>query len=297
MSTELELVEDFLAHYASQYYDPVKAHEYYLRTRELSGRQTTKGMSDQQREAWSYAKNQIGLARKTDLKGAAEAEKAFLQQARDAANAKAQEISAKLKSLIESLTNRDTGETTNALKKLAKEQEAKSRQIREKADKEISALPPIPDGVSAGTRARLTAQRQIQVNRIRGDAATQLQAVDTETADKSQQISDDAKAKREALTSTARADRETVRTQLKATVDKARSDYEARKVELQSQYEATTQKEYDAIRANLPAGSSSKKSSKKGKKGEDTKRTPKPGVKVMSLQEAAVETLKRQRTS
>lgn len=30
-----EPIEDYLAHYASKYYDPVKAHEYYLRTREL----------------------------------------------------------------------------------------------------------------------------------------------------------------------------------------------------------------------------------------------------------------------
>ena len=27
-----------LLHYASEYYDPVKAHEYYKRTRELKGR-------------------------------------------------------------------------------------------------------------------------------------------------------------------------------------------------------------------------------------------------------------------
>ena len=29
---------DYLAHYASPYYDPAKAHEYYMRTRELKGR-------------------------------------------------------------------------------------------------------------------------------------------------------------------------------------------------------------------------------------------------------------------
>ena len=30
-----------LRHYASPYYDPEKAHEYYMRTRELKGRSTT----------------------------------------------------------------------------------------------------------------------------------------------------------------------------------------------------------------------------------------------------------------
>ena len=32
-------INEPLQHYASPYYDPVKAHEYYMRTRELKGRQ------------------------------------------------------------------------------------------------------------------------------------------------------------------------------------------------------------------------------------------------------------------
>src|SRR5215212_8902743 len=111
-----DFVDEFLAHYASQYYDPAKAHEYYLRNRELKGRQSTKGMSDTQRQAWSYTKNQIVLARKADLEGASEAQKTFLQQAREQAKALREEISAKMKDLIESLANKDTGETASALK-------------------------------------------------------------------------------------------------------------------------------------------------------------------------------------
>lgn len=52
---------DELYHYASQYYDPVKAHEYYMEHRELKGRST--GMSDTQREGWTYAKKQIDTAK------------------------------------------------------------------------------------------------------------------------------------------------------------------------------------------------------------------------------------------
>ena len=36
-----ELKVAVLRHYASPYYDPEKAHEYYMRTRELKGRSTT----------------------------------------------------------------------------------------------------------------------------------------------------------------------------------------------------------------------------------------------------------------
>lgn len=47
-----------LRHYASPYYDPQKAHEYYMRTRELKGRSTT-SLNDDGKKIWSYTKNNI----------------------------------------------------------------------------------------------------------------------------------------------------------------------------------------------------------------------------------------------
>lgn len=58
-----ERVEAFLAHYSSDYYDPEKAREYYLRTRELKGRKAAE-MNTTQREAFGYAKTQISEKRK-----------------------------------------------------------------------------------------------------------------------------------------------------------------------------------------------------------------------------------------
>lgn len=45
-------------------YDPVKAHEYYLKHRELKGRKkgavrSTKGFSQTQKEQWQFAQNQL----------------------------------------------------------------------------------------------------------------------------------------------------------------------------------------------------------------------------------------------
>lgn len=40
-------MSDYLIHYASPYYDPVKAHEYYMKNRELKGRTSTKGFTDE----------------------------------------------------------------------------------------------------------------------------------------------------------------------------------------------------------------------------------------------------------
>ena len=50
---------DYLMHYASPYYDPIKAHEYYMRTRQLKGRTSTAGLNDSGKEAASYIKKKL----------------------------------------------------------------------------------------------------------------------------------------------------------------------------------------------------------------------------------------------
>lgn len=60
---------DFLCHYASPYYDPVKAHEYYMKNRELKGRSTsTAGLNSEGKIAASYVKNQITTEHKEKQK-------------------------------------------------------------------------------------------------------------------------------------------------------------------------------------------------------------------------------------
>lgn len=59
----------YLIHYASKYYDPVKAHEYYMRTRELKGRRSTSGLNEEGRSAAEYIKNQVYAERDQELSG------------------------------------------------------------------------------------------------------------------------------------------------------------------------------------------------------------------------------------
>lgn len=48
-----------LAHYASPYYDPKKAHEYYMEHRKLKGRTSTSGLNDKGKMAAGYVKKQL----------------------------------------------------------------------------------------------------------------------------------------------------------------------------------------------------------------------------------------------
>lgn len=54
-----------LMHYASQYYDPAKAHEYYEQHKKLKGRTSTAGFNQTQKEAASYVKDQLNQERKS----------------------------------------------------------------------------------------------------------------------------------------------------------------------------------------------------------------------------------------
>lgn len=55
-----------MKHYASPYYDPKKAHEYYMRTRELKGRSTS-SLNDEGKKAARYVKNQLTEERKKKI--------------------------------------------------------------------------------------------------------------------------------------------------------------------------------------------------------------------------------------
>lgn len=62
---EKEIQKDkSLKHYASPYYDPVKAHEYYIRNRELKGRKSTAQLNEEGRNAAKYVKEQLSNERK-----------------------------------------------------------------------------------------------------------------------------------------------------------------------------------------------------------------------------------------
>lgn len=57
-------MDNYISHYSSPYYDPEKAHEYYMRTRELKGRKSTAGLNDEGKAAAKYVKEQLTSERK-----------------------------------------------------------------------------------------------------------------------------------------------------------------------------------------------------------------------------------------
>lgn len=118
----MEDVEAFIAHYASQYYDPVKAHEYYERTKKLKGRKTSnKKLTSKQQtrlkqtEAMAYVRNQISTKKKAAQENTKKSTQAKLEKLQTNAQEARDRIVEKLTELVEQLQQEVAGTKLNTI--------------------------------------------------------------------------------------------------------------------------------------------------------------------------------------
>ena len=144
-----------LRHYASPYYDPVKAHEYYMRTRELKGRSTS-SLNDEGKKVWSYTKNNIKSEKAAKVKEEQEKRALKIKQLRAKAEATREQITSKLKTLNNKLSEDAAAEKkistmkNSDLESIETDSSNKKEQIdaqKEAAIKQLKAIE-IPSGLS-----------------------------------------------------------------------------------------------------------------------------------------------------
>lgn len=142
MSTATSWIQSFLKtagsdilEHASEYYDPVKAHEYYERTKELKGRRSGSGLKSQkQKEGWSYTQSRVKEAKDTELDAASDSNKQAVEQLRANGEQRRKAISEKIKKLMEQISGNVEAEIAALPKGLSKADRAeKVKKIREKA--------------------------------------------------------------------------------------------------------------------------------------------------------------------
>ena len=91
-----------LKHYASKYYDPVKAHEYYERTKELKGKNaSTSSLNDEGKAAVKMVKESIAQDKKQDITDAVSKYSNEIKKLRDENNAKIKQFSKSMSNDIE----------------------------------------------------------------------------------------------------------------------------------------------------------------------------------------------------
>lgn len=233
-------INEPLQHYASPYYDPVKAHEYYMRTRELKGRRSTTKLNDEGKKVWAYTKNEISGKKKEKVKEEQEKRKQKIAELRAKAKVTREQISAKLKELNAQLT-----------------EESSSRRSS------LMAIE-IPSGLSKEERAKRVAERNEKIAKLRDDASedkskvseqakAEKEEVRTSASRKKKRITEDTKEERADNSANAKSEREKVSAELKAAVTAAREAYKAAKENLDATYEDLYQQEFDKIASEYKA--------------------------------------------
>ena len=140
---ELEalLDEDEVKHYASPYYDPVKAHEYYEEHKHLKGRRSTAGLNDEGKNAAKYIKKQLDEERKEKVQEHKDWTDEAIDISRDNKDTLVDSKRSKTKAAIEALqekkqeqveahktqTQNEIDSIRDSLKNMSKEQKARAR--------------------------------------------------------------------------------------------------------------------------------------------------------------------------
>lgn len=238
---------DELVHYASENYDPVKAHEYYLRNRELKGRRSTKGFNQKQKEGWQYAQAQVRAGKKSKTEAARNTEQQSIAAARAQATAVRQQISDQIRKFAESLSQQHSDNSKTISANAAQQRQA----IADKLKADIAAVPEVPKGLPKARREKLQAERNEKLAALRGQAFDDRKKLDEGIADDRESESDSVKAARKSGSDQAAAQRAQVATQLKSVVADYIAKYKSAREQISSESEATLDKEFKNIKTKV----------------------------------------------
>lgn len=92
-----------LKHYSSPYYDPIKAHEYYMRTRQLKGRRSTAGLNDEGKAAVKYVRSRLQEEKKATVSTSREKKTESLKRQREKTKAEIKTHKEQTQSKIDSI--------------------------------------------------------------------------------------------------------------------------------------------------------------------------------------------------
>lgn len=110
--------------YASKYYDPVKAHEYYEQHKQLKGKKSTSGLSAKGKEAAKYVKQQL-----------TQEKKAKIAEHKNEMNAQIASLREQYKALPKDQRKEVKGEIQGIIKELRNRHKTKKAEIKAEYDK------------------------------------------------------------------------------------------------------------------------------------------------------------------
>ena len=204
---ESSLPDESLKHYASPYYDPVKAHEYYMKNRELKGensRKSTSGLNDEGKAVARYVKNQLDTERKSKVDAHNNQTQAQIDVKKNNMDST---INAKKKNMIASIESHKT-QTKEKIEKLREELKGMSmddwNKHAERIQSEITKLRESNDTIRAKLQAEYSSESANLRTAYKNDSTNLRNAHKTETARLSKEYEEKYKSELDKLKSDAK---------------------------------------------------------------------------------------------
>ena len=204
---ESSLPDESLKHYASPYYDPVKAHEYYMKNRELKGensRKSTAGLNDEGKAVARYVKNQLDTERKSKVDAHNNQTQAQIDVKKNNMDST---INAKKKNMIASIESYKT-QTKEKIEKLREELKGMSmddwNKHAERIQSEIAKLRESNDTIRAKLQAEYSSESANLRTAYKNDSTNLRNAHKTETARLSKEYEEKYKSELDKLKSDAK---------------------------------------------------------------------------------------------
>ena len=268
--------KDILMHYASPYYDPVKAHEYYEQHKHLKGRPTGR-LTDEGKQVWKVTKMNIDQAKKIENDEARLVKIYNVQQFQNKAKEQRTMVQAKLTELLNTInakyktdtevlteTQKHQIEVNNRLKK------QKAEDMKNKKAREIESLIEDTSDMDEEEIEEYYEMINQKMSKINDKYSKESEQNIYDTNEKNNKVREEIKNKKLILSEQKKKDttknredakqqREKIANELKDNVRKAVSDLQVKKAQIQEKYEGIYQDEYDKIASEYTKPKKSRK--------------------------------------
>jgi predicted RNase H-like HicB family nuclease len=229
--------------YASKYYDPEKAHEYYEKTKRLKGRRSNKGLNEEGIAAAEYMRNQIDTQHQKELDAKTQETQDYLTKQDEDLESTVTNIKAGLEQALEDLRNsteKNLESSRNKLKTVidnaTQRTMAQAQQLYEKISNTDN------EAAKRGFRN--------QIEQLRDANAKIKDSLTEGFAEDYAKTQTDAASKKESLTKQASKDVSNAKEKTASNKEQAVESYKKTAAELEEKYGKLIEDEMEKIRNN-----------------------------------------------
>ena len=239
---------EHLAHYASPYYDPVYAHEYYMKHRKLKGRSTS-GLNDEGKAAAYQVKTALQEEKKRKISESNERKKAGIAASQASTKSRIKSSSDYTKGVI----SRSSEQTKNQIKLSSAQKDAKIKAERENVKSKIaqhkqsmqtkiSSLQAQLKVMTKAQKAEAKERIQEQIASLREENSARREELNSAYSEFSTKTREEHRSRSEELRRAHKSTSEKAREEHKSTSEKAREEHKSKSEKLREEHKANTEK-------------------------------------------------------